>query len=116
MLNAEMKVTGKKLTITIDLEQEHGLADDLAHVVHLHHRFRHAREGGELIHHAPDVGDLADNRVGALLEDITILGDDFAVFAADAFGRQLDRCERVLDLVCDPAGNVGPGGGALCDH
>ncbi len=68
------------------LEQEHGFAHDLAHVVTLHHRLRHAGEGGELVDHAADIRHLADDGVGALVEHLAILGDGVAVFAADAFG------------------------------
>ena len=57
--------------------------------------------------------DLADDRVGALVEDLAVLGDHLAVAAADALGRKLDRRQRVLDLVGDAARDVGPGGGAL---
>ena len=60
--------------------------------------------------------DLADDRVGALVEHLAVLGDDLAVAAADALGRQLDRRQRVLDLVGDAARHVGPGGGALRLH
>ena len=34
---------------------------------------------------------------------------DVAVFAAQALGRKLDRRQRVLDLVRDAPGDVGPG-------
>ncbi len=45
-------------------------------VVVADHRLGHAREGGELVDHALDVVDLADDRVGALVEDLAVLGDD----------------------------------------
>ena len=95
------------------LEQEHGLAHDLAHVVPLHHRLRHAGEGRELVDHAADIRHLADDGVGALVEHLAILGDGVAVFAADALGRELDRRQRILDLVRDAPRDVGPGGAAL---
>ena len=96
-----------------DLDQERRLAQRLAQVDDLHLRLRHAREGGELVDHAADVPDLADDRVGALVEDLAILGDDLAEAAPDALGRKLDRRQRVLDLVGDAARHVGPGRGAL---
>ena len=99
-----------------DLDQERGFAQRLAQVHHLHVRLRHAGEGRELVDHAADIGDLADDRVGALVEDLAILGDDLAVAAADALGRELDRGQRVLDLVGDAARHVGPGRGALRLH
>ena len=42
--------------------------------------------------------------------------DHGGVFAAQPFGRKLDRRERVLDLVRDAARHVGPGRGALRGH
>ena len=81
--------------------------------MHFHDGLGHAGESGELIDHPPDVGDLADDGVGALLEDLAVFGDGVAVFAANALGRKLDRRQRVLDLVCDAARHVGPGGRAL---
>ena len=45
-----------------------------------------------------------------------VLDDDFAVFAAQPLGRQLDRRQRVLDLVGDAARDVGPGRGALREN
>ena len=74
---------------------------------------RHAREGRELVDHAADVADLADDRVGALREDFGIGGDLAGIFALQPLGRKLDRRQRILDLVRDAARDVGPGGGAL---
>src|SRR4029079_14774752 len=107
-----------KIELEIDLgpahlEQEHGLAHDLTHIVQLHDRLRHAREGRELVHHAADIGDLADDGVGALIEDLAILGDGVAIFAADALGRELDRGKRILDLMGDAPRDIGPGARAL---
>ena len=70
----------------------------------------------ELVDHALDVVDLAHDRVGALLEHRRILGDRLAVFAPQPLGRELDRRQRVLDLVRDAARDVGPGRGALRRH
>ena len=60
--------------------------------------------------------DLADDRVGALVENLAVLGDHLAVAAADALGRKLDRRQRVLDLMRDAPRHVGPGRGALRLH
>ena len=73
----------------------------------------HAREGREFVDHAPDVADLADDRVGALLEHFAVGADLAAVFALEPFGGKLDGGQRVLDLVGDAPRDVGPGGGAL---
>ena len=78
-----------------------------------HDRLRHAREAGELVDHAADIVDLAHDRVGALVEDVAVFDDHFAVFAFDAFGRKLNRRKRVFDFVRDAAGDVGPGRGTL---
>ena len=43
-------------------------------------------------------------------------GDLVAVFALQPFGRELDRRQRILDLVRDAPRHVGPGGGALRRH
>ena len=99
-----------------DLDQERGFAQRLAQIHHLHVRLRHARKGRELVDHAADIRDLADDRVGALVEHLAVLGDHLAVAAADALGRQLDRRQRVLDLMGDAARHVGPGRGALRLH
>ena len=99
-----------------DLDQERRLAQRLAQIHHLHLRLRHAGEGRELVDHAADIADLADDGVGALVEDLAVLGDDLAVAAADALGGELDRGQRVLDLVGDAARHVGPGRGALRLH
>ena len=78
-----------------------------------HDRLRHAREGRELIDHAPDIRHLANDGIGALVEDVPVLGDGGAVFAANALGRELDRRQRVLDLVGNAACHVGPRGAPL---
>ena len=96
-----------------DADQEHRLADRLGQVAGHERRLRHAREGRELVHHAADVADLADDGVGALVEDLAVLVDGPAELALQPLGRQLDRGQRVLDLVGDAARHVGPGGRAL---
>ena len=47
------------------------------------------------------------------VEDRRVVGDHLAVFAAQALGRELDRRQRVLDLVGDAPRHVGPGRRAL---
>ncbi len=60
--------------------------------------------------------DLADDRVGALVEDGSSSSVDLlAVAALDALGGKLDRRQRVLDLMGDAARDVRPGGRALRD-
>ncbi len=71
-------------------------------------RRRHAGERGELVDHLADVTHLPDDRVGALVEDLEIILQPAAIAPAQAFGAQLDRGQRVLDLVGDAAGDIGP--------
>ena len=78
-----------------------------------HHGLRHAGEGRELVDHAADVADLADDGLRALLEDLGIGRDFLLVFAAQTLGGELNGRQRVLDLVRDAARDVGPGRGAL---
>ena len=100
-----------------DLDQEHRLADRLGQVPDLERRLRHAREGRELVDHAADVADLADDRVGALVEDLAVVVDRLAELAPEPFGRKLDRRQRILDLVGDAPRHVRPGGASLgCDQ
>ena len=99
-----------------DPHQEHRLAHGVGDVFGFDHRFRHARKAREFVDHAPDVVDLAHDRVGALLEDRAVFGDHLTVFAAQPLRRKLDRRQRILDLMRDPACHVGPGRGALRDH
>jgi hypothetical protein len=76
----------------------------------LHHRLRHAGEGGELVDHAADVADLADDRVGALRSKVSRSSVIWlAVFALQPLGRKLDRRQRVLDLVRDAPRDIRPG-------
>ena len=70
----------------------------------------------ELVDHALDVVDLPDDRVGALVEHGRIVSDALAVLAAQPFGRELDRGQRILDLVRDAPRDVGPGRSALRRH
>ena len=89
--------------------QEHRLTHNLAQIFGLEHRRWHAREGRELVDHAADVADMADDRVGADREGFDVAFDLLQISAAQPFRRQLDRGQRVLDFVRDAAGDIGPG-------
>ena len=92
-----------------DAHQEHRAAHAFGEVVAFEERLRHARERGKnSSHHPLDVIDLPDDRLGALVEHLAVGGDQLAVFALDPLGGELDRCQRVLDLVRDPPGDVPP--------
>jgi hypothetical protein len=67
--------------------QKDGLPHRFREILRFDNRFGHACKRRELVHHSSDVPDLADDCVGALLEYVTILGESFAEFAAQPFGR-----------------------------
>src|SRR6516165_6292074 len=56
---------------------------------------------------------MSNDRIGADRESLGISFDLFEVSALQAFGGELDRGERVLDLVRDASRDVGPGRLAL---
>src|SRR5918995_1851829 len=87
--------------IALALQEQRLLAEFLG-VLGLHGRPRHAGERGELVDHAADVADLADDGVGADREGLGILLDLLEVAALQPLGRELDGRQRILDLVCDP--------------
>ena len=93
-----------------DAGEEQGLAHAIGEIVARQPGPRHAGEIGELVDHALDVVDLPDDRVRALVEDVLALDDVAAVAAFQPLGGELDRGQRVLDLVRDAARDVGPGG------
>ncbi len=96
-----------------DAFEEHRLADRVRQIALFQRRFGHASERRELVDHAADVADLADDGVDAFVEDLEIVRELAGIAAAQALGGELDRGQRVLDLVGDAARHVGPGAGAL---
>ena len=96
--------------------QEQGLAHEIAGVFRAENGLGQPREGRKFVDHLPEVADLADDRRRQLLEQFRISLDLAAVAALETLGRELDRGERVLDLVRDAAGNVGPCGAALIEQ
>ena len=96
-----------------DLVQEQRRAGDVMDILLAEHRLGHAREVGEFVDHPPEVADLADDRPGQPLEGLGVGRDFLAVAALQPLGGELDRGQRVLDLVGDPPRDVGPGGAAL---
>ncbi|MNE09392.1 hypothetical protein D3C80_1020650 [compost metagenome] len=99
-----------------DALSEDRLAQHLGRVLTGEARRRHAGEGRELVHHPADVADLTDDGLGATIEDLDVIADLRAVFATQAFRRQLDRRQGVLDLVGNATGHVTPGGVTLGGH
>jgi hypothetical protein len=61
--------------------KKHDLADRIGHVFGRHHWLGHASKAGEFVHHAFDVVDLADDSVGALLEDAPVILDHAGILA-----------------------------------
>src|SRR6516162_5060216 len=94
--------------------QEHRLTHNLDQVFRLEHWCGHACEGGEFIDHAADIADVPDNRIGAHSEGFRVLLDLLEISAPQPLRRQLDRGQRVLDLMRDPTCDIGPGRLALC--
>ena len=70
-------------------------------------------ESRELVDQAAEPFDLADDGRGALLEEAPVVGEPAAQAPPQALGGELDRRERVLDLVGDPLGDLPPGGEPL---
>src|SRR5690606_2362103 len=91
-----------------DLHEEGSFAQRFAQVDRLHLGFGHSREGREFIDHPADILYLADDRIGALVENLAVLRDDLSVAATDALGRKLDWSEGVLDLVRNTPRNISP--------
>ncbi len=92
-----------------DLLQEHGLANEFGERLLPEHRLGHSGEGRELVDHTPEVADLALDRPGQLDEGGVVLRQLGAIATVEPFGRQMDRGQRVLDLMRDPARDVRPG-------
>ena len=97
-----------------DLEQEHRLADRLGQIaLDDERRLRHAREDENSSTMRP-ISPTWRMMVSVHWSKTSrSLVDDAAEFAPQPLRRKLDRGQRVLDLVGDAAGDVGPGGAAL---
>ena len=96
-----------------DPHQKYRLAHAVGKVVVRRPRLGHAREGGEFVDHPFDVVDLPDDGVRALVENFPALENMPTVTSLQALGRELDRRQRIPDLVRDATRHVRPSGGAL---
>src|SRR5688572_33068432 len=76
----------------------------------------HAREAGELVDHPFELSDLTDDGFRPLLDRFAGIRIVIAKLACDALGGELDRRERVLDLVRDAARGFIPCGELLRLH
>src|SRR5882672_2476535 len=103
------------LRVAVALEKQRLLAEFLG-VLGLHRRAWHAGERRELVDHAADVADLADDRVGANRESLRIVLDLLQITALQPLSGKLDRRQRVLDLVRDAPRHIAPGRHALGRH
>src|SRR3546814_6856274 len=77
------------------------LATEIGQILGLHDWRRQPRERGELVDHASEVIHLADDRVGALLKGLGIVRYLRQIAPPQPFGGELDRRQRVLDLMGD---------------
>ncbi|OPZ59304.1 MAG: hypothetical protein BWY87_01074 [Deltaproteobacteria bacterium ADurb.Bin510] len=92
--------------------EHHAVADHLVQIVGHQVRAGHLGKGREFVDQVLHLVDLADDHAGALVEDLGVL-KLVQVAPAQALGRQLDRRQRVLDLVGDAARHLAPGRHAL---
>ncbi len=99
-----------------DFLQEHRLPHQVDGIFLPEHRFGQPREGGEFVDHLPQVADLADDRAGQFLEQLDVLFDLLAIAPVEPLGGELDRGQRVLDLVGDAPRDVRPGRLPLVDQ
>ena len=109
-----------------DLLKEDCLTHEIDRVFISENRFGQPGEGGEFVDHRPQRADLAYDRTGQLVEQRIVVAHLLAIATLEPFGCELDRGERVLDLVRNPTRNIGPGSAALieqlprdileCDH
>jgi hypothetical protein len=86
--------------------QEERVPRHLMNVSAAEHRLRHAGEIREFVDHPTEIADLADDRAGQPLESLAIAGNFLPEASLQSLGGELDGCERILDFVCDTAGNV----------
>ena len=96
-----------------DPHQEQHASQAFGQIVLLEQGFRHTGEGRELVDHALDIVDLANDRIRALIEDLLVDGNQLPVLALDTLSGKLNWRQGILDLVRDAARHVAPGGGAL---
>src|SRR5438309_3336957 len=90
-------------------EEDERLLDQPVQVLQRVRARRHAREGGELVHQRLQLVDLLDDGARALLEHGAVGAEARGVAAAKPLRRELDRRERILDLVRDAARDFPPG-------
>ncbi len=76
-------------------------------------RFRHPGKTREFIDDAAQIIGLADDHIGHRLQLVRSLAQLWRELAFDPLGAQLDRGQRILDLVGDAARHVTPGGQPL---
>ena len=93
--------------------KEYRLPGDFVDVLMPENRLGHPREVGEFVDHAAQVADLPDDCTCQPLKRFRLGLNFLSEAALEPLGRELDRCQRVLDLMSDPAGNVRPGGTPL---
>ena len=93
--------------------QRERLGDQLMQIGRHRARRRHARELRELVDQALQRFDLADDRRRALVDQRAGPGRRVGEVPAQALGGQLDRRQRILDLVREPPRHLAPRGDLL---
>ena len=100
----------------VAVEIEH-LGDKLVQFQRRQLQARRAGVFAEGVHHFLHRLHLLNDGVGAALQHPALFFVELLeIFVADALGGELDRRQRILDLVSQAAGDLGPGGVALGPH
>jgi len=89
--------------------QKRCLSNDLGKIFGLQHRGRHPCEGGKFVDHATNIGDVPNNRIGADRKALGVALDLLQIPPPQPLRCELDRGQRILDLMRDPASDVSPG-------
>src|SRR5256885_36147 len=89
-------------------EEDERLLDQTVQVLRRVRGRGQAREGRELVHQGLQLVDLLDDGARALVEHGALGAEAGGVAAAEPLCRELDRRERVLDLVRDAARDLSP--------
>ena len=76
-------------------------------------RFRHTGKFRKLVDDPAQIPGLADDHIGILLQRFRLIANHRGKLAFQPFGGQLDRGQRVLDFMGNPASHIAPCGHSL---
>ena len=94
--------------------QRHHLTEELVHLQRLYLQLARFRIVGKVVDHGLHRLDLLHDSVSRAIEHLRVFRRQLTqVFAAQALGRQLDRRQRILDLMCQAPRHLSPGGVTL---